>query len=238
LDRIRPDAKELILQLLRKDPADRPSAEQALQSRFIQTAQDEYHIRMTKTSPDVFADQHTIYENMLEFSKFDKFSKVIMTMAAHQAHARELGRMQKVFMEVDEDKSGFISKEELWKALTENLEQKMTEEEFEVLFDALDADRTGRITYTEWLTATLEKGLLAEEATIKRAFQFFDLDGSGEISADELRTILGEEDALRAMKIADINESGSITEEEFAIFVRETVAKNLQADKQGRKGSK
>ena len=64
----------------------------------------------------------------------------------------------------------------------------------------MDADRTGKITYTEWLAATIEESMLQEDRTIEEAFDFFDLDATGTINLDELTRVLGEEEALLALK--------------------------------------
>jgi hypothetical protein len=38
----------------------------------------------------------------------------------------------------------------------------LNELDFDDLFDKLDADRTGKITYTEWLAASIPKPLITE----------------------------------------------------------------------------
>lgn len=45
--------------------------------------------------------------------------------------------------------------------------------------------------YLEFLAATMEKNLYMKEEKLYNAFRMFDLDGSGKISAEELKQTLG-----------------------------------------------
>ena len=64
--------------------------------------------------------------------------------------------------------------------------------------------------------------LTDEEEILRRAFQFFDKDGNGEISIPELRTtmhelgdLLSEEEILSFMSVMDVNNDGVIGFQEF-----------------------
>jgi len=46
------------------------------------------------------------------------------------------------------------------------------------------------------LAATIEKGVYMKEEKLFMAFKMFDIDGSGKISAEELKQILGSEKKL------------------------------------------
>lgn len=54
-----------------------------------------------------------------------------------------------------------------------------------------DIDGSGEIDYSEWLIATMNKKNLISEDKVRNAFNFFDKDGSGSISVDELKEVLG-----------------------------------------------
>ena len=58
----------------------------------------------------------------------------------------------------------------------------------------MDFDRNGKIDYTEFLTASLDKNIYMKEERLYGAFKTFDRDGSGKISHRELRDLLGRED--------------------------------------------
>ena len=54
-----------------------------------------------------------------------------------------------------------------------------------------DIDGSGEIDYSEWLVATANKKSLISDEKLKTAFAYFDKDGSGSISIDEIKEVLG-----------------------------------------------
>jgi calcium-dependent protein kinase len=56
----------------------------------------------------------------------------------------------------------------------------------------IDFDNSGRISYSEFIIASSDlKGLLSAD-NIGRTFAFIDTDGSGKLSAEELKARLGD----------------------------------------------
>lgn len=61
-----------------------------------------------------------------------------------------------------------------------------------MIWSKIDMDGSGTIDYTEWTVGTINKANVITKAKLKKAFDMFDIDGSGKISAQELKTVLGE----------------------------------------------
>ena len=55
----------------------------------------------------------------------------------------------------------------------------------------MDVDRSGEIEYNEFIAATMSKTKLLSRERLEAAFNAFDLDRSGTISAEELKLLLG-----------------------------------------------
>ena len=77
------------------------------------------------------------------------------------------------------------------------------EEEVEKILKSADIDGSGEIDYSEWLVATLNRKNLISDEKLRIAFAFFDKDGSGSISVDELKEILGIKKQLVDEKVWD-----------------------------------
>ena len=58
----------------------------------------------------------------------------------------------------------------------------------------IDSNNNGVIDYTEFIAACMYSQDYTHEKQIKQAFQYFDKDNSGTITADELRHCLQSED--------------------------------------------
>ena len=66
----------------------------------------------------------------------------------------------------------------------------MAEYIVEKLFQQIDLDGSGEIDYSEWVMATINKEQLLTPEKLSQAFQMFDNDGGGTISADEFKEVL------------------------------------------------
>ena len=65
------------------------------------------------------------------------------------------------------------------------------EEEVLKILEVADADGNGEIEYSEWVIATINKRNLLTDEKLQTAFNLFDRDGGGTISAVEISDVLG-----------------------------------------------
>lgn len=59
------------------------------------------------------------------------------------------------------------------------------------IFALVDVDKSGEIDFSEFVTATVNRGDLLKDEKLKAAFDLYDKDGSGSISVDEIKSVLG-----------------------------------------------
>ncbi len=69
--------------------------------------------------------------------------------------------------------------------------KELIEEEVENIWNKIDMDGSGAIDYSEWAVGTINKANIITKQKLKKAFDMFDLDGSGKINSLELKTVLG-----------------------------------------------
>lgn len=67
----------------------------------------------------------------------------------------------------------------------------MAEEEVDRIMKYADTDGSGEIDYSEFVVATMDKRKLLSNEKLESAFNLFDKDGSGSISASEVKEVLG-----------------------------------------------
>jgi calcium-dependent protein kinase len=90
---------------------------------------------------------------------------------------------------LDINGDGAISKQELtlgYKPVYGDMAEYIVEK----LFKQIDLDGSGEIDYSEWVMATINKEQLLTPEKLSQAFQMFDNDGGGTISADEFKEVL------------------------------------------------
>ena len=67
----------------------------------------------------------------------------------------------------------------------------LAEEEVDRIFKIADTDGSGEIDYSEWVVASINKKKLLTNEKLEAAFNLFDKDSSGSISAAEVKEVLG-----------------------------------------------
>ena len=123
-------------------------------------------------------------------------------------------------------RQGSITTDELGDVM-KSLGQKPSHAELDAMVREIDADGNGEIDFPEFLTMMLRKMNEGNpEKELMDVFMVFDKDGSGTISAEELRSamrVIGEkltDDEIEdAIKLADSSGDGEVDYDEFINFV-------------------
>ena len=157
---------------------------------------------------------------LVDYARSNPFKKMTLLFIASRLDESEIDSLKKTFEAFNLQKDGQISYEELKKGLKELNCQKITDEELSELFKSIDVDKNGKIDYTEFLAATLQKKMYLKEERLYEAFCNFDLDGCGKITKEELMNVLKsdpsqENEIENIIKSIDKNGEGSINYKEF-----------------------
>jgi len=133
----------------------------------------------------------------------------------------ERARVRQHFLAMDQDKHGTLSSLELKCALRKYL----PDGEATRIFQALDSDQDAEVRYSDFLAAMLSACLPLHDDLLRAAFNRFDADHSGAITADDVRAVLGGdtfegERVEQLMGEADPDGLGKITCSEFVAYLR------------------
>jgi len=210
------DAKTLIGCLLKLDPAERYSAEKALQHAWIK----ECAPRASNISL-----QDGLVKNLRSFRSQNKLKKAALNIIAGQMSESQIADLRDVFKALDVNGDGLLTLDELNGGLTK---AEITID-LNAIMDGVDADGSGLIDYTEFLAASLDKKLYLQRDACWAAFSVFDQDGDGHITLQELKTIL-ENGSMNEvldgrtteelLQEVDQNGDGTIDFEEFMEMMR------------------
>ncbi|KAK7379827.1 hypothetical protein VNO78_34352 [Psophocarpus tetragonolobus] len=169
-------AKELLKKMLDRDPKTRISAHKVLCHPWIVD---------DSVAPDKPLDP-VVLTRLKHFSTMNKLKKMALRVIAERLSEEEIGGLKELFKIIDEDNSGTITFEELKDGL-KNVGCDLMESEIKSLMDAADIDNNGTIDYGEFLAATLQLNKMEREENLVNAFVYFDKDGSGYITIDEIQ---------------------------------------------------
>jgi calcium-dependent protein kinase len=134
-----------------------------------------------------------------------------------------------VFRSLDRNGDGRLSKEELLFAYRQHNTEEQTQEIVENVMRKVDVDKSGFIDYSEFLAASINLQTLTSKANLEQAFRLFDKDGSGKITIQEVKEILGGDQQVsdsvwqQIMKEVDANSDGEIDLKEFINMMLQSI---------------
>jgi calcium-dependent protein kinase len=165
----------------------------------------------------------SMLKRLAAFKSYSKFERAVLTLIAHRSEDSHCAELREAFHQMDTSRNGTLSRHEVQAGIRQCGQTPFSEGEFEQIFDALDADGTGKVHYTEWIAATMKPSHLATDNAIKQVYAFLDLDKTGKISPEELHRVLGCADSVReVLDKGDRNGDNHMNEQEFSALMRST----------------
>jgi len=220
-NKVSPDVQDFVQALLTVDPTQRLTAQSALEHRWIKSRD------MLERSSACVDTEMT--EALLSFGAKTQFRRAAMHLMAWSLTNEERAKVREAFVNIDTDRTGTITLNELKQVLEENLH--IDDKQAQQAFKALDSTHHDEIFYSEFLAAMLSSHIQMHDHLLHASFKHFDADGSGFITRDELEQALGTEtfsaDQISAI-IADLDtgRDDKIDYEEFVAYFRDGNAKS------------
>ncbi|KAH1263977.1 Calcium-dependent protein kinase 4 [Glycine max] len=207
-------AKDLIRKMLCSRPSERLTAHQVLCHPWICE---------NGVAPDRSLDP-AVLSRLKQFSAMNKLKKMALRVIAESLSEEEIAGLREMFQAMDTDNSGAITFDEL-KAGLRRYGSTLKDIEIRDLMEAADVDKSGTIDYGEFIAATVHLNKLEREEHLIAAFQYFDKDGSGYITVDELQQACAEQNMTDAflediIREVDQDNDGRIDYGEFAAMMQ------------------
>jgi Ca2+-binding EF-hand superfamily protein len=178
-DGIHEDSMAFCEYLLNRNAEDRPSASEALSHPWLRDVERRSSLMRQVTREDVTL--------LLDFACQNDLRRATLGVLADAISGSDV-EAEQVFLGMDQNQSGTIQLSDFLElAGVYGISAQVAHE----LFGKLDLKENNEIHFSEFLAAYKQISLLRDEAAIQRAFEVFDTDHSGYISAENLRGIFG-----------------------------------------------
>ncbi|KAL0364647.1 UNVERIFIED_CONTAM: Calcium-dependent protein kinase [Sesamum angustifolium] len=148
-------------------------------------------IQNAKKAPNVPLGD-IVRARLKQFSGMNRFKKKALRVIAEHLSVEEVEVIRDMFSLMDTDDDGKVTFEEL-KAGLRKVGSQLAEPEIKLLMDVADVDGNGVLDYGEFVAVTIHLQRMENDEHFRRAFMFFDKDGSGYIELDELQEALIDE---------------------------------------------
>ncbi len=229
------NAKDLIKKLLILDTKKRLSAEEALKHSW-------FNIEIIKEMNNINSinEINTIklIRNLINYRSDNILRCAVIAYLVHNnTQLNQAHDAIKLFNNIDENGDGKISKEELFNGLQSYLasEGDKLKQDVELIFRHLDTDHNGYIEYEEFIRAAVDKEYFLNGDFIKFAFNYFDRDGNGNITLEEVKNLFyqneknktnvkAQEQLQKCFDENDINHDGSLSFDEFVKMMKNIIS--------------
>ncbi|DBA71563.1 hypothetical protein WJX79_004862 [Trebouxia sp. C0005] len=220
-DTVSPACKALVQSLLQRDPACRPTAVEALKHSWLSYTEE------VASDLPLGGD---IVQRLQRFGTYGRLKQIALRKVAHNiaSDSALVSDLRKAFQQLDTADTGTIKYDDAQKALEQggfNLSRPEMQQLVSQLVDEMDEQ--GDIQYDNWVAAMVDWREVEHSQEwhdwVQKAFEAFDVDGSGSIGIKDLQDMLcqGEICAVpdtveAAIREADVlDQDGNISLEEF-----------------------
>jgi len=228
-DKLSKNALDLIRKLLTMDINERINAEQALNHPwFKENKSQELYNRINDNET-----MKTLIENLKAYKRTSIIQETALAYLVHHfPQIKDVVNSCKLFNQIDKSGDGKITKAELLKGLSERYKSKTLEKDVDEIYKNLDMDNNGYIGYEEFVRAAVSKDMFVRDNVLRFAFRYFDKDGSGEITFDEIEELFTQsipdkkkvhETLEGIIREVDQDNDNRINFEEFSVVMKKMI---------------
>lgn len=229
--------RDLIARLLRKNVADRLTAEEALEHQWLQqsiTIEGKEEVNLYKEQLQLQPIKRVINSPILNSlrgftnSKTGLQTQILgLLQKCNYLNTNQTKSVREFFDAADKDGDGRVSAQELFSALKQ-VDKDITMADVQSILTSIDDDNNGYIDYDELLSSRINRKLQSNEDRLRKVFELLDFDKSGKISKQELQSALESIDNKKLtdkqcdelIKECDKDGDGEIDFEEFIQLFR------------------
>jgi len=190
-------AKDFLSQLLQLRPEQRPTPHQALTHPWMEQIRQRVleDRKLCGKDTKLLQKGQQVWTGLKQAAKGGGARKQqqVLQQASLQLIATQLvlkeekQHIDQIFLFMNVNADGKLTKDEVRRGYAELFQKPLKESDLTALFDRVDLDQTGTIEYHEFVIAAMNEKELLHTDKLNQAFDAFDLDNTGYISAANLQ---------------------------------------------------
>jgi calcium-dependent protein kinase len=194
-----------------------------LHHRWFKNMEAEELLNTSKTKPNKTVNSLAAINKMKEFVTQNKLKVAVLQYISTQFNMKDDEEdIRDLFKEFDTHNKGVINISDFTSILVKMFGEIDGKIDADLIFQNIDLDGSGEISYNEFITAVIDGKNLVTNDRLAKAFKMFDKDSSGAVSVEEIRNIFGgdEHKWKKIVQEVDLNGDGEIDFEEFKIMMK------------------
>lgn len=206
------EAKNFVKSLIVQDPADRMSAQQALDHPWLNITHSK------DAGQELNCD---VLQSLRRFGHASRFRRACLSMMAWSLSREDRQELRQQFLSMDCTGKGTITLQEFKEVVESGYHIESLEAQ--QIFEGADVDGDQEISYSEFLAAAMHDHVRMHNDVLLKTFRRFDKSGTGSITVEDLREVLGDnfegtsvEDLIGE---ADYDNDGKIKYEDFLEYL-------------------
>jgi calcium-dependent protein kinase len=224
-DEISQSAKDFVIQLLKKDPRERPSAREGMHLPWLKEQlgeQDENLTELKRTGLLALGGERNV-----EFTKYlamKKLKKAALGYIASNLTQAEVGTLEDIFRTMDKNGDGFITLTDMDEALAKGnfINENIRHDLRNLRHDFAISDED-KLNWKTFLAATIDRSIALRDENLKRVFEHFKHTDTDYLTIQDLSDIFGGvSQAKEVMDLIDTNNDGKVSYEDFCQALQES----------------
>ena len=180
-EKISSEGKNLIKNMLSKNPKDRLPSQKLLKSKWFLNLETLKNFKINNS------DYIKLINNIKKYKPTNKIQEISIAFLVHNIpDIEDVRDINKVYINFNVCNDGEMTKEQMKEGFDSHLmmnvnEKKKFEKIIDELFLKIDNDKNGYLEYEEFARAGIDKNLFVETEVLMFAFEFLNKDKSGKI---------------------------------------------------------
>lgn len=172
------EAIDFIRRCMVRNPEDRFPSYKAIEHKWFTKVSKEMHSE-TKLSAEIL-------QSLKSYSSPEKFKKMVLKHLVNSVSEKDLKNLKQAFQAMDYSHTGHIDINQLSKAFN-STGISLPQEEIKRIIETADQHNKGKLDYSDFLVATLDKNRYVTKERLIEAFKYFDIDDSGTIDSLDIK---------------------------------------------------